>query len=880
MPIKKFLRIGAVVVASVLVVALIAGSVVVFYLLRKPLPTHSGQLTVDGLRANVEVKRNSLGVVEIYADTPRDLFMAQGFVNAQDRFFEMDYRRHLTSGRLAELVGNVPSAIAADKVIRTMGWRLVAEREWEMLDQATKSYLQAYSDGVNAYLSSRDLGSLALEYTVLGMNVKVSQPQPWNPVDSLAWLKAMAWDLRSNYDDELGRAELFRTLHSVEAVNALYPPYSDEHRPILPAADQVATPGATPTHAAVPPTINGAGASFESGVVGGQDGQQVDWKAATIETALSSAQEALKAVPHLVGEGEGIGSNSWVISGELSATGAPLLANDPHLAVSAPGVWSQMGLHCRTVSNACPFDVSGFTFAGFPGVIIGHNSKLAWGFTNMGADVTDFVLESTNSDGSYQYDNASRPFTTREETINVNGADPINMTVRSTVHGPIISDVLDTVKQAGSPPSPLGDDQAKYDVALQWTALTPSQTAAAVFLINTAASAADIKTAAAKFAVPAQNIVFATTDGHIGYQAPGRVPIREQVPDAPVPNDGTWPRPGWDKRFDWKGFVPAAQMPAVLDPAEGFIVTANQQVQPEGAGPFLATDWDYGYRSERIRSLIQSAVASKTPITTELLNQWQLDSHNPAADVLIPYLDSVKVSSDFLREPVEMLKKWDRSNDADSPAAAFFAAFYAEVLRMAFADQLPSELAPDGGSRWIAVLEKIVKDENATWWDDRGTVNIVENRNEVLGEALKRARIELTTAISKDPQEWSWGKLHTLTLKHPVLGGDSVPGLVRAVFDPQPIAVSGGSASVNATNWNAGKGYVTTSGPSMRMVVSLGNFDASTWVNLTGTSGHPGSVHYTDQIAAWAAGKTYTWAFSSPAVDAATTNRLVLTTAR
>lgn len=905
----KVVKYGSMLVAGLVVLALVAATALTFYFIRRPLPAHSGQRIVDGLTAPVDILRDELGIPQIYADTATDLFFAQGYVHAQERFFEMDYRRHVTSGRISELVGANEDALLADRTIRTMGWRHVAEEEWGLLDLTTKSYLQAYADGVNAYLEGRDPDALSIEYTLLGLQVKVTDPEPWTPIDSLAWLKAMAWDLRSNYDDELGRAELWRVLRSEEAVNEIYPPYIDAHRPILPAVDQqfqahtngVGTPpGSTPTpDPSAPPSpspdpdgriedpaaTDPAGSEPAGSEPAGTDSAAPEPSASASPTiyddpgvieALAATSTALAAVPELIGGGSGIGSNSWVISGAFTETGAPILANDPHLTGTIPGIWLQMGLHCRTVSSACPFDVAGFTFSGFPGVIIGHNADLAWGFTNMGADVADFYLEHITADGNYIKDKQLLPLQTRTEEIKVNGGESVTITVRSTDHGPIISDVSTAAFGAGLAPAPPDGGKVRYDVSLQWTALMPSKTAAAVFTLNTAKNPQDIAAAAAAFAVPAQNIVFATTGGTIGYQAPGLIPIRLDVPGAVVPSNGTWPKPGWDSRYDWQGFIPAHEMPAVIDPPEGFIVAANQQVQPVGAGPFLAVDWNYGYRSERIRTLIEQAIAGASPITLEQSNEWHMDAHEPAADLLMPYVNAMTFTDPYLAEPWRMLTEWDRQLDADSPAAALWSVFYSKLLAATFGDELPSNLAPDGGSRWLAVLTNLITQEDSRWWDDRRTVNIVENRNEVIQEAFVDARKELTMAISKNPQDWAWGKLHTLTLEHSVLGGESVPGPVRWLMNPRPVGASGGSNSVNANAWAADEGFVVTSLPSMRMVIDLSDFDNSTWVNLTGTSGHAGSVHYTDQIQAWIDGDTYPWPFSMEAVQAATKKTLVL----
>lgn len=852
MPRSRALRV-LIVVALVAVLALVAVVAVAAAVVRRPLPDHAGTAELPGLTAEVTVLRDARGVPTIEAATAEDLFRAQGYVHAQDRFFEMDYRRHVTAGRLSELVGENEDALAADKVIRTFGWREVAEQEWDLLDESTRRYLTAYAEGVNAYLDSRSSEELAVEYTVLGLQVDVAHPEPWEPVDSLAWLKAMAWDLRANFDDELARGLTYTTVRDVARVDELFPGYpEDEHLPIV-ATD--------PDAVAVSSAVEAAPAALP----------------ADLEQALADAQAAIAAVPTLVGSGDGIGSNSWAVSGDLTASGAPILANDPHLSISAPGVFMQMGLRCADVDARCPFDVTGFTFAGFPGVIIGHNADLAWGLTNMGADVTDFFLERVDDEtDTYLRDGERVPLDVRTEVIEVNGGDPVELEVRSTVHGPIVSDALDIGALAGSP-TPTGGRTGRTEVALAWTALTPGRTADAVFRLNTAAGAADVAAAAAAFAVPAQNIVWASVDGHIGYQAPGSIPIRQRVTDGPVPSDGTWPRPGWDSRYDWQGVVPPQDLPSVQDPPEGYVVAANQAVTAAGVGPYLTSDWDYGFRSQRIRTMLDEALAAGTPIDVALTNEMQLDTWSAFADQLVPALLAAPVDDPFTLEAVDLLRDWDRRQDADSPAAAYFAAVWSTLLRLTFQDDLPESVWPNGGSRWLQVVVNLLDDPGNPWWDDRTTANIVESRDELLSRALESARLELTVELGKDVRDWEWGRLHTAAPQHPVLGGDSIPAPVRELVNPQALGVSGGSSIVDATAWDAASGsFEVTAAPVMRMVVDLGDLDASTWVTLTGTSGHPGSVHYTDQFDAWAHGRTFAWPFGEAAVRDAAVRELTL----
>lgn len=848
-------------IAAVLVVVLVVGVAAVVIAARRPLPNQSGTL-VAAVAHDVRIERDSNGIPHIYGSTDADLMFAQGYVHAQDRFFEMDYRRHVTAGRLSELVGANPAALEADVAVRTLGWRFVAEQEWPLLSREAQDLLTAYSAGVNAYLGSREASELALEYTVLGLQVEIAHPEPWTPVDSLAWLKAMAWDLRSNYDDELSRTAAYRSVGDQAAVAQLYPAYPyDAHSPIIPGEG-------SPTDVVDP---NGPVTS-------------ASYQAALDSDAAATALEALSAIPVLVGEGDGIGSNSFAIAGEYTESGKPLLANDPHLELGAPSIWYQIGLHCTAQTPDCTFDVGGFSFSGMPGVIIGHNSKLAWGLTNMGADVADFYFERVFSDGTYMRDGERVPLEERTETILVNGGEPVNLTVRSTGHGPIVTDMVPeaisaTPLPASSPPGGLDG----YEVSLSWTALQPGRTIEAIFAMNRAETAADVQAAAAIFEVPAQSILFATTRGDIGYQAPGRIPVRAAVVGS-VPSDGTWPQPGWDSAYDWQGFVDPAEMPRALNPDEGFIVAANQAVTTPAAGPNMGEGFDVGYRSNRIRELLNGAIRSGSEFTVADANEIMMDSQNPIAEVLVPMILHLDIDDSFVAAAVAELSQWRDAgypNEAESAGAAYFNTVWAYLVTNTFADELGRETA-FGESRWYLVMESLLPEAQSLWWDDVTTVAVTETRDEVLLQSLTDARAHLTRSLAKNPEDWRWGALHQAAFEHSIMAPGAVPGPIAWFFNPSAKPVSGGTSSVNATSWeikfaaDQRPDFTMTAGPSMRMVVNMADFDASTWVVNMGVSGHPASGEYKNQLDAWLAGDSYRWAWSSDAVAAESTRTFTL----
>ncbi|HET6563388.1 MAG TPA: penicillin acylase family protein [Marmoricola sp.] len=839
-------------VAVLLVLALVAGAVFAYATVRRSLPQTEGTITLDGLDADVTVVRDDAGVPQLYADTAHDLFFAQGFVQAQDRFFEMDVRRHITSGRLSEMFG--PTTLETDKVVRAMGWRRIAEREVNRLRPEALAYLEAFSAGVNAYLEDRAPGELSLEYTLLALDGLDYHVERWTPADSVAWLKAMAWDLRGNMQDEVDRA-MASTRLEPDQIEELYPPYPyARHRPTVEGGDVVdgvfrQAPGQAPGEAAAArPALGGEALA-----------------------ALEELSETLGSMPLMVGRGDGIGSNAWVVDGDHSTTGEPILANDPHLAPTVPGVWYQMGLHCNELGDECPFDVSGFTFAGFPGVVIGHNQEIAWGFTNLGPDVTDLYLEAVDGE-RYLRGREWREFDRREETIRIAGEEPFTFTVRRSVHGPLLSDVSPTYASVGANAPVDGrvpDRASGYAVSLAWTALRRTRTAEAIFAMNRATGWEEFRDATRRFAAPSQNIVYADRAGHIGYQAPGLIPIRQPG------HTGDYPAPGWDPAFDWTGeFVPFEALPSVLDPEEGFLATANQAPVGRSYPYDLGSAWDMGYRSQRIVDLL----TKKGTLSVADMAQIQNDTRNGFAPFLVPFLLDVDPGNRYYSGGQRLLRDWDFTQPADSAEAAYFNAVWKSLLRLTFDDQLPTSVATNvrGGDRWFEVVRRLLEEPNSTWWDNQDTDGVREGRDDILRQALRDARDELVRLQSRRVDGWTWGHQHTLTLENQTVG-QSDSGLVAGLVNRGPWELPGGTAVVNATGWNAAEGYDVIWAPSMRMVVSMADLDASRWINLTGASGHAFSGHYTDQTELWARGETRAWPFSRAEVEAAAEKTLTLT---
>jgi penicillin G amidase len=911
-------------IVLVLVLAIIGGIAYGAYwsisTVRASFPQTKGSITLDGLSGPVDVRRDGYGIPQIYASSDADLFMAQGYVQAQDRFYEMDVRRHMTSGRLSEMFGR--SQVKNDEFLRTLGWDRVAKREYDTkLSASTKKYLLAYAKGVNAYLQGKDGKDISLEYAALGFTNDY-KPAKWTPVDSVSWLKAMAWDLRGNMQDEIDRALMTSRLGPKQIAD-LYPDYpygrnkaivqEGQYNDLTKTFEQN---GGTSAGGTSTGTSTGTSAGTSTGTSAGtatgtSTGTSSASGTSALQSQLSGLYKVLDNVPTAVGvNGQGIGSNSWVVAGSHTITGHPLLANDPHLSASLPSVWYQMGLHCRTVSSKCQYDVTGYTFAGMPGVIIGHNQNIAWGMTNSGVDVTDLYLEKLSGDG-YLYDGTVKPLRTREETIKVAGGESKKIVVRQTADGmPLLSDRDDELVKVGKKATvdtAAPDRGDGYGIALRWTALDPGTSMDAVFAMDKAANWSGFRSAAALFDVPSQNLVYADRT-NIGYTLPGKIPTRAKK------DDGSIPAPGWDSGYKWTGYIPKDALPYEFNPKRGYIVTANQAVIDPDKYPYtLTTDWGYGTRSQRITDLIESKIKGGGKVSTDDMRQMQLDNSSEIAKLLVPKLLKIDIKDKDVREAQDLLEGWDYTQESDSAAAAYFNAVWRNILKLAFGNKLPEELRvkgqclwvdpvnttgpaddtqkvrecgerdddqaqPDGGDRWFEVVRDLMNDPKSDWWTTPKSLTrpgATDNRDDLFARALIDARWELTAKLGKDIDTWSWGRLHRLFLKNQTLGTDG-PGFLKYILNRGPWKLSGGEAAVNATGWNAAGGYGVVWVPSMRMVVNLDDLDKSKWINLTGASGHAFSAHYTDQTGKWAKGELLDWNFSARAVEKNTSDTLAL----
>ena len=824
-----------------LALVVLAGAFGVFTV-RRSFPQVDGVATVPNLGGEVSVVRDEVGVPHIYAGSSHDLYMAQGFVHAQERFFQMDFWRHIGAARLSEMFGD--STIDTDRFLRTLQLVAIAEEEFAGLSSEDRAVLEAYAEGVNAYLSQQSGAALSLEYAVLGLTNRSYEPEPWTPIDTMTWAKMMSWDLGSNMDRELSRA-LGAGVVGVDRVEELWPPYPDD-QPVIVDGGSAAAETPHPPLALLP------------------------------NESLTDLAQQIERVRDLTGvSGAEIGSNNWVVAGSKTETGAPILANDPHLSIQMPSIWFQVALHCVGTADGCPLDVAGFSFPGTPGVVIGHNDHIAWGVTNLAPDTQDLVIEKINPANPHQYEvnGAWVDMEVKTEEIVVAGGPTETLETRWTRHGPIISDTFGGLEDFDEAAAGV-EVPDSHGVALRWTSLQPTRLVESILDLNRATNWEEFRRAVSTWDIAAQNFVYADIEGNIGYQATGLTPIRSD-------GDGRWPVPGWTDQFSWSGMVPFEELPSLYNPPSGFIVTANNAVVDDSYPYLLTSDWAYGYRAERI----EEALAQNDSVTVEFMNQLQNDAKNVHAGELVPVLLEVPADTEAVRSVQEVLREWSTpdgslfgetlQNRVDSAGAAAYNATWRHLLIGLLDEFDPEVVSLTGRDRMFVVVNELVSDPTNAWWDIAAT-DPTEVRDDILGDAMENAFAELADRFGEDPTDWRWGALHTAEFRNGTLGESGIAP-IEALFNRGPFEVGGGTSIVNAMSWSPIDGYEVLAIPSMRMVVDMSDFDASTAIHSTGQSGHAFGAHYIDMAEPWATGETFPMLWSETAVRTDSENVLTLT---
>lgn len=766
-----------------------------YFYLRLSLPKIDGEIELAGIDATVEVLRDARGVPHIFARSERDAQFALGFVHAQDRLWQMEMNRRIASGRLAEVLG--APALDTDRFLRTVGIRRAAEANLRHLDSESRALVAAYAAGVNAFLRSKPV--LPLEFWILRV-----EPEPWSEVDSAAWAKMLAWELGGNWRSELLRLQLASRI-STSMIQEFLPPYPGDAAPELPNLRELY--------------------------------RMLDKEPAQVSSVDSA----------------GGASNSWVVSGARSASGKPLLANDPHLGLTAPDIWYFAHLHAPGI------DAIGATLPGVPGILVGRNERIAWGATNTGPDVQDLYLEKLDGGGGYVAPDGPRAFTVVHETIKVKGAPDVALDVRITRHGPVISDVLQTALDA----TPRG-----HALSLAWTALAEDDVSLGAFLkLARARNWTQFVDATRALSAPQQNLTYADVDGNIGFIAPARVPVRR--PDNDL--HGLAPAPGWDARYDWAGFIPFDELPRSFNPNDGKIVTANHKIVPPGYRHLITYEWDAPLRAQRIADLLDATAKHDRASFARM----QADVVSLAARNLLPRMVAIQGRSIEAGEVLKWLAAWDGAMSVERPEPLIFTAWTRELARAIYADELESAFRGAWRQR-APFLEDVLADRNAeSRWCDNVRTARTETCDEVLATSLEMALADLRKRYGKDASGWKWGEAHEARLRHRPFSRSV--GL-RSYFDIT--APSGGDGyTINRGDMDFSDDadpYANRHASSLRAIYDLADPQASVFILPGGQSGNPFSAHYRDFMPLWARGEYVPMVSDRAKLEAAGVRRLVL----
>ena len=757
-----------------------------WFWLRTSLPRLDGEVRLPGLGERGEVIYDANGIPHIRAATVEDAYFLLGYVHARDRMFQMDFARRIGSGTLSEVVGE--RTLSIDRMARTLATERNAERVLSRLPEDAVGVLDAYSAGINAWLATRS-GALPPEFVLLGY-----EPEPWRPKDSLARAGVKLANLVWEWENEGLRGALAARLSPAQLAD-LFPEEAD---------------GA----------LSGAG---RAGTLAGRAAVAAQWK--SLWKAMSGGSRS-----------EAQASNAWAVAGGRTASGLPLLASDPHLALTAPGLWYLARLEAPGLSLA------GATVPGGPVFVLGHNGAIAWGVTNAGSDFQDFFIEriSEGDPGRYDAPGGPRPFDERIETIPVKGQEPVELVVRETRHGPVVSDLApDFAALDGRYPG-----KRDYIVAFSSALLGDDDMTFLAFLrLNRARNWAGFTSALESFHSPHVSITYADIEGNIGFLSPGRVPIRRA-------GDGWLPSAGWTGEGDWTGFVPYDALPRAFNPPSGLIVHANQRIVPASHPHFYARRWPPPYRAERIKAHMDEA-APRTVATETAL---QHDGFSGAAAALVPLFLALAEPAgmdESAKRALALLRGWDLRMARASAAPLIFAAWLAEVNRGLYADELGDLFRPFFGLRPGAVAHMLTA--RPAWCDDV-TTTPVETCGRTVAAALSRALDDLARRYGDDMEDWRWGEAHRAVFGHLLLG--RIPVLKR-LADIR-IETGGGGFTVNRGRHNIANAeapFAANHGSGYRAVYDLSDLSNSVFAVGTGASGNFLSWRYDNTTRRWRDGE-------------------------
>jgi penicillin G amidase len=798
---KLLTTVGKIVAVLVVLILVLAGGGYLW--LRRSLPQTSGSVQVKGISAAVTITRDADGVPHIRGQSEADALFGLGYAHAQDRLWQMEIQRRIGNGRLSEVFGE--TTLSTDKFLRTLGVNRAAASAAAALPAETRALIEAYVAGVNTFIEGHG-DALPVEFSVLGVS-----PTAWSAADVIAWQKMMAWDLGGTWSDEILRSQLESQLGAEAAAQLM--------------------PGSGPSDPLILP--DGGDARRDA-----PTGRLEDAPSGRLYASSAGLLEINQQIQTSLGlGGKQIGSNDWVIGGSRTTTGKPIVANDPHLGAQIPSIW-----YLAHITGGA-IDAVGSTLPGLPGVVIGHNARIAWGVTNTGPDVQDLYVEHVNARNEVEYKGQWEPLTIIPETIKVKGQDDLVLYVRVSRHGPLISDVT----------SGTGDP-----LAFRWTALDPQDNTMVAFLGVDKAQSWDEFTAALKsYHAPMQNFVFADVDGNIGYYAPGDLPIRAQ-------GDGTRPAPGWDGTYDWTGYAPFEGLPHSYNPPAGFIATANNRVVPENYPYLIGTAFAAPYRAARIVELIKA----KDKLSPDDIAAMQADEVSLQAREILPHLLEATPAGDRERKALDLLKNWDGTMAGDSAAAAVYNGYYQAIAKQMFGDELrglfESSYTDETGFQAMAIAQILVG-QNTQWCDDVNTPG-VESCADTLGKALTAGLKEMAKAQgSEDPATWRWDKAHLTMFPHNPF--DKV-GALKGIFS-RSVPNGGDGFTVDVAPSRRSELYKQYHVPSYREIIDLSNLDASRFMHTTGQSGQLLSDSYDTFIARWQQVKYLPMRFSQPTVSAA-----------
>jgi len=799
-------------------IALVSGTVI--WLVQRTLPQTSGSLTLAGLEQPVSVNRDRWGVPLITAASLHDVAFAQGYIMAQDRLFQMELNRRIAQGRLAEIFGAGPKnqIVETDIYLRTLNLYEPAHVEWTHVDERSRLELQAYADGINAFLRSHRR-RLPLEFTLLGVGI-----EPWQPVDSLAYGRVLALSLIGNWRLSYVRA-LIQDKLGTELTNQLFPPYPAENPSLL-----TVTGAASPlVSATVPPS----GMAPSAGAVSLSTAMSWLSMLPRFKVRMRSGVSLVQALlDSLCGA---LGSNTWVVDGTRTTTGKPLLANDPHLGISMPAIWYQIAL------RGGDLDVVGFSLPGIPGVIIGHNAHIAWGISYAEADVTTLyleILDSAEHPKHYRYTGCWLPLHTRQETIRIRKTDkPVVFTVRSTRHGPLLNESVPDLKHY--PP-----------VTLKWTALEPTYTSTGFLQLNFATNWQQFQAAMRDISLN-MNFVYSDREGNIGYCMSGMVPLRSG-------ESGLLPVEGSTGTHEWSGHLPHEKMPTLFNPPTHMIVTANHQIVPTDYPVYITRTWDPGYRAQRIIELL----AATPRLSVADFQRIQADVYSIPAALQTPYFIAAGTAAGGdAALAANLLQSWDYHLTSQSVSAAVYevtaGTLLCEILEPLLGKDLYSLYSRIYFASWrLVLLSQLLSNPTAAFFGksqdvSADTTAICAWRDAAIAQAMSSAIGQLRAKFGADSTKWRWGALHKADFAHPL--AKQIP--LNLLFGLEPLARPGDSVTVNVGgaegfSLNPPK-YDQIIVAAMRMIIDLADWENSLWVITTGQSGQPFSLHYRDQVSRW-----------------------------